>query len=318
MLNAKRKLYFVLGVLLLSFAISAWGAQPAAATAAIQEESEQSVWDVITANEELGEFATLTEAAVLADNLDGDGPFTVFAPTNSVLDDLQSIFADSETTPTDALLYHIVNGNYNGAAVANRSTLMTLMGEPISIDVKNGQIVLNDTVIVTTTDIVAENGVVHVINGVLLPPENALSTSDKGSPDATLLQVLEEDGRFTTFLTLAEQAGFTDEFSAVNNTYTIFAPTDTAFENMSEEQMDEYTKNTAAIKAILSYHLVGDELGINQIATDDYIPTLEGRPLFVTYNEDDLVVRLNGQPLTDFNIVAKNGVIHAVDAVLAP
>lgn len=318
MFDAKRKFYYVLGAMLLIFAISAWGAQPTAASPAIQEESTQSVWDVITANEQLAEFETIARAAVLADNLDQDGPFTVFAPTNAALDQLQSTFADSDATPTEILLYHIVNGRYNGPNVANQSTLMTLMGEQINVHVEDGQIVLNDMVTVTTTDIEAENGVVHIIDQVLLPPANALSTSDKGSPDDSLWQVLEEDGRFTTFLSLAEQAGLNDELANINNTYTVFVPTDTAFENLSEEQVNDYTKNNDTVEAILSYHLVGDQLGINQIATDDYISTMEGRPLFVTYDEDNQAVMINGQPLTDFNIVAENGVIHVVDSVLAP
>lgn len=326
MFNAK-KFYYVLGALLLILAIGIWGAQPTAASPALQEETEQqdeqeegeqSVWDVITANEELSQFETIARAAVLADNLDQDGPFTVFAPTNAALEDLQSTFGDSEATTTEILLYHIINGRYNGPNVADRSTLMTLMGEQINVKVENGQIVLNDTVTITTTDIVAENGVVHIIDQVLLPPQNALRTSDESSTDASLWQVLEEDGRFTTFLSLAQQAGLADELANTNANLTVFVPTDTAFDNLDEEQVNEYTKNNDTVEAILSYHLVGDRLGINQIATDEYIPTLEGRPLFVTYDEDNPIVMINGQPVTEFNIVAANGVIHVVDTVLAP
>lgn len=341
MSNVKRKIYYVMGALILIFGISIWGgAQPTAASTALQEENEpeeqeqeeqegqeeqetseqdaQSVWDVITANEQLSDFRILARAAALNNNLHGDGPFTVFVPSNAALEDLQSKFADTTATPTDVLLYHIVNGHFNGPDVANRSTLTTLLGEQINVNVENGQIVLNGTAVVTTLDIRAENGVVHIIDEVLLPPENALSMSDKGSRDASLWQVLQEDGRFTTFLALAEQAGLADELSNTNNTFTIFAPTDTGFANIGEELVNEYTRNDDTIAAILSYHLVGDQLGINQVATDTYIPTLEGRPLFVTYTEDTQTVEINGQPLTDVNIVAANGVIHVVDSVFAP
>jgi transforming growth factor-beta-induced protein len=273
---------------------------------------------VITANEQLTGFETMARAAVLADNLDRDGPFTVFAPTDAALNELAGAFANSEATATQILLYHIVNGSYNGPDVANRSTLTTLMGEQININVEGGQIILNDTVAVTTTDIQAENGVVHIIDGVLLPPENALTTSGQGSPDETLLQVLEDDGRFTIFLDLAEQAGLSDELSNVNDSYTVFAPTDAAFDSLSEEQANDFTRDSDTIETILSYHFVGDQLGINQIATDDYIPTVEGRPLFVDYDEDSQAVMINGQPLREFNIVAANGVIHVVDSVLTP
>ena len=72
-----------------------------------------------------------------------------------------------------------------------------------------------------------------------------------------------------------------------------------------------------SLKAILSYHVIGDSLSINQIANDDIIPTLEGRPLIVTTDASQNV-SLNGTPLASFNIVAANGVIHVVDTVLMP
>jgi uncharacterized surface protein with fasciclin (FAS1) repeats len=72
-----------------------------------------------------------------------------------------------------------------------------------------------------------------------------------------------------------------------------------------------------ALNTILSYHIVGDRLSINQIATDEYIPTLEGRALAVTTDED-VQVYLNGRPIQSFNILSTNGVIHVVDEVILP
>jgi uncharacterized surface protein with fasciclin (FAS1) repeats len=97
----------------------------------------------------------------------------------------------------------------------------------------------------------------------------------------------------------------------------VFAPTDAAFEKLSDEQMNQIMNDANTREAILFYHIVGDMLGINQIATDDYIPTLEGRPLIVTTNNSQQVF-INGEQLASFNIVAANGVVHAVDTVLMP
>jgi transforming growth factor-beta-induced protein len=334
--SKKRKSSLLIVVLMFILGIGFWTVpQPAAASPTVQEdaeqedaeddaqqndsqESSQSVWDVIKGNEQLSDFVTLARAAGLADNLDHDGPFTVFVPTNQALADLETILSRSGITHTQLLLYHIANGQYGSAAVADRSALVTLMGEPLQISVENGEVILNGSAAVTTADLSGDNGVVHIIDSILLPPENSLGVSTRGSSSDSLLQVLEDDGRFTTFLSLAQQAGFADDLSQLNNTFTIFAPTNTAFDNLTQDQIDEYTKDEDTLNAILLYHLVGDRLGINQIATDDYIPTREGRPLFVTYDEDNQTVMINGQPLADFNIVAGNGVIHAVDTILTP
>jgi uncharacterized surface protein with fasciclin (FAS1) repeats len=82
--------------------------------------------------------------------------------------------------------------------------------------------------------------------------------------------------------------------------------------------MEDWLANPEeGLNTILSYHLVGDRLSINQIANDDYLPTLEGRALVVTIDED-VRVYLNGRSVESFNILASNGVIHVVDEVILP
>jgi transforming growth factor-beta-induced protein len=320
--SKKRKGYLMVALLLI-LGISFWSIPYSAAAQEDAQQNDtqegsQSVWDVIQGNEQLSDFVTLAKAAGLAHNLDHDGPFTLFVPTNQAMADLETTLSGSGITYTQMLLYHIANGHYGSAALAERSTLVTLLGEPFQIKGENGQIVLNGSVAVTTTDLSGKNGIVHIVDNILLPPENSLGVSARGSSSDSLLQVLENDGRFTTFLSLAQQAGFTNDLSRLNNTFTIFAPTNTAFDNLTQDQIDEYTKDHDTLMTILWYHLVEDRLGINQIATDNYIPTREGRPLFVTYDKNTQTVFINGQPLADFNIVAGNGVIHAVDTILTP
>ena len=289
------------------------GLEPAAA----QTEESQSVMAVIRSNEQLEDFETLIDAIGLADNLERDGPFTVFAPTNAALANLDVLVANSEATLTEILLYHIVNGRYNGPTVANRSMLPTLLGEAMMVNVQAGEIHLNDEVTITATDMEAGNGVVHIVDTLLLPPVNSLITTDRGSREDTLDVVLAEDGRFTTFLSLLDSANLDVDLANPAQTYTIFAPTDAAFEKLSDEQMNQLMTDPETLEIILSYHLIGDTLGINQIATDDFIPTLEGRPLIVTTNNSQQVF-INGEQLASFNIVAANGVVHAVDTVLMP
>ncbi len=327
----KRKLWLTLLAAVLTFGLAFAGAfSPVAAQTddtdddtdtttetETQTAQSQSLMAMIRNNDQLNDFETLLQAAGLADNLDNDGPFTVFAPTDAALADLETRTANSNASVTDILLYHIVNGSYNGQTVANRSTLPTLMGENVDIAVNAGSVQLNESTGLVTTDIQASNGTLHIIDTLLLPPANSIFTSNQGSREDVLSMVLEEDGRFTTLLSLLQTTDLNLDLDNPARDYTIFAPTDAAFEKLSDELMEQLMNEPDTLEAILSYHVVGDSLSINQIATDDFIPTLEGRPLIVTTDASNNV-SLNGTPIESFNIVASNGVIHAVDTVLMP
>lgn len=286
-------------------------------TQAQQEENLETVYDVIQADERLTTFAALVDAAALADNLDHDGPFTVFAPTDAAFAIFEASNVETDATLTEILLYHVINGDYSAPNVANQDSLPTLLGEHMNFSVEEGVIMLNDMVSVTVTDMEASNGVVHVVDAVLLPPTNSLITSPLGSPDMTISEVLADEGNFETFLALAEQAGLTAMLENSNGNYTVFAPTDAAFENADEELLEQWTSDNDELETILMYHIVGDRLSINQLANDNFVPTLEGRPLLMTTDEN-IQVYANGTPIQQFNIQASNGVIHTVNDVLTP
>jgi len=127
-----------------------------------------------------GRFTTLVaaiQAAGLVDALKAEGPFTVFAPTDDAFDALPAGTLDSLLLPenkqqlTDILLYHVVSGKVMAADVVGLTSAPTVLGKDITITVKDGNVYLNDTVMVVITDIEASNGVIHVIDAVLLPPQ---------------------------------------------------------------------------------------------------------------------------------------------------
>jgi transforming growth factor-beta-induced protein len=127
-----------------------------------------------------GRFSTLVAAvtaAELVDTLNGEGPFTVFAPTNDAFAALPAGTLDSLLLPenkqilTDILLYHVVSGKVMAADVVGLSAAPTVLGQDISIIVDNGNVFLNGNVQVIITDIEASNGVIHVIDAVLLSPQ---------------------------------------------------------------------------------------------------------------------------------------------------
>jgi uncharacterized surface protein with fasciclin (FAS1) repeats len=277
-----------------------------------------TVYEVIQDDENLNSFEALVEAGALADNLDRDGPFTVFAPTDAAISAFELERDDTDATLTQVMLYHVINGNYSGPEIANLKSLPTLLGEHVNFSVRQGNIMINDSTMIVTRDIEAANGVVHVVDAVLVPPASSLSISTEGSPDLSLAEVLANDGRFGTFLSLIETAGLMEILENENDVYTIFAPTDAAFEATSEDFLEQWLADPEGeLNTILSYHIVTDQLSINQIANDDYLPTMEGRAIAVTTDED-LKVYVNGREIVTANIRASNGVIHAVNEVVLP
>jgi uncharacterized surface protein with fasciclin (FAS1) repeats len=127
-----------------------------------------------------GRFTTLVaavQAAELVETLSGEGPFTVFAPTDDAFAALPAGTLDSLLLPenkqalTDILLYHVVSGKVMAADVVGLTSASTVLGADITITVRDGNVFLNDTVQVIITDIETSNGVIHVIDAVLLPPQ---------------------------------------------------------------------------------------------------------------------------------------------------
>jgi uncharacterized surface protein with fasciclin (FAS1) repeats len=124
-------------------------------------------------------LVTAIKAANLVSTLSGTGPFTVFAPTNDAFDNLESGLLDklikpqNKDTLTKILTYHVVSGVSDAAAVLelDGESVDTVEGDSIQIDIVNNMVVLNDTANVTKADIMASNGIIHVIDDVLVPTD---------------------------------------------------------------------------------------------------------------------------------------------------
>jgi uncharacterized surface protein with fasciclin (FAS1) repeats len=135
--------------------------------------------DIVATADGAGDFKTLlaaAKAAGLVETLQGKGPFTVFAPTDEAFAALPTGTLDGLLKDPEALkkilLYHVVSGAVTADQVVGMTSADTVEGAPIAISVKDGKVYLNDTTQVVKTDIMASNGVIHVIDKVLLPPAN--------------------------------------------------------------------------------------------------------------------------------------------------
>ncbi|HEU5205262.1 MAG TPA: fasciclin domain-containing protein [Candidatus Limnocylindrales bacterium] len=135
--------------------------------------------DIVATADGAGTFTTLlaaAQAAGLVETLQGDGPFTVFAPTDDAFaalpeGTLDSLLADPEALK-QVLLYHVVPGAVKADDVVNLTSADSVEGSPIAIAVQDGTVYLNDAAQVVATDVMASNGVIHVIDQVILPPSS--------------------------------------------------------------------------------------------------------------------------------------------------
>ena len=145
-------------------------AAPSASAAAMSK-------DIVETASEAGSFATLLTAATaagLVETLQGEGPYTVFAPTDEAFaalpaGTLDALLADKEALKK-VLLYHVVSGAVTSDQVVGLTSADSVEGSPIAVAVKDGVVYLNDSAKVVTPDVMASNGVIHVIDQVLLPP----------------------------------------------------------------------------------------------------------------------------------------------------
>jgi uncharacterized surface protein with fasciclin (FAS1) repeats len=172
----KRLLITSMAALTFAVAACSTAASPSPSPAPSQE---AAMGDIVATADAAGSFKTLLAAATaagLVETLQGEGPFTVFAPTDEAFaalpaGTLDGLLADPEALKA-ILLYHVVSGAVTADQVVGMTSADTVEGSPIAIAVKDGKVFLNDAAQVTATDIKAANGVIHVIDQVILPPSN--------------------------------------------------------------------------------------------------------------------------------------------------
>ncbi|AWN23454.1 hypothetical protein DKM44_09630 [Deinococcus irradiatisoli] len=143
------------------------------ALAQTQAAPSDTIAGIVASNPDFSTLLAAVKAAGLVDTLNGDGPFTVFAPTNAAFakipaDQLNALLNDPAKLKA-VLLYHVVSGKVLAADVVTMTSADTVQGSPINIKVDGSTVMVNDAT-VTATDIMATNGVIHVIDTVLLPP----------------------------------------------------------------------------------------------------------------------------------------------------
>ncbi len=316
-------------------------ADESATTEAAAEESSESSGEesaeagtIVDVAVGAGTFNTLVAAvtaAGLAETLSGEGPFTVFAPTDDAFAALPDglvdalLLPENEAALTAVLTYHVLGAEVPSSDVAP-GDVETLQGESITIGVEDGTVTVNDAT-VTAVDVEASNGVIHVIDAVLVPPSidaTALLVADAMEEDAmeeedeagTIVDVAVGAGSFDTLVAAVTAAGLAETLSG-EGPFTVFAPTDEAFAALPDGLVEALLlpENVDVLTAVLTYHVLGAEVPSSDVAPGD-VETLEGED--VTIGVEDGTVTVNQATVIAVDVEASNGVIHVIDAVLVP
>ena len=269
--------------------------------------------DIPTNATETGVHNSLVAAlahAELVDTLSGVGPFTVFAPTDQAFTDAGIDLADFNTdeanqTLVDILTYHVVSGEVLSSALTDGMSVETLNGDNITIGVGDN-VTVNDA-IVTLPDVVSSNGVIHVIDKVLLPPED-------GPGD--IPTIASSTGVHDVLVDAIIQAGLLDSLSDVGP-YTIFAPTDQAFTDAGIDLAD-FTGDDGitALGNVLAYHVAMGTVMSGDLNDGQLVTMLNQQQVRIGVTPGGVIV--NDASVTQADVVASNGVIHVIDKVLMP
>ena len=268
--------------------------------------------DIPTNAQNTGIHDSLVAALVHADlvtALQGDGPFTVFAPTDDAFAaagiDLNSFDTDEENaTLVDILTYHVYAGSVEAAQVTDGMTATMLNGDDATFTVTNESVMIGDAT-VTMADVMASNGIIHVIDKVLMPPADLVDiptvAQGTGIHDSLVAAVIQAE----LLSTLQGEGPF-----------TVFAPTDDAFTaagvDLAALDNDE---GKAALTNILLYHVVSGAVPSSAVTDGLVAAAVNGDDLTFTVGEG---VMVNDANVILADVMASNGIIHVIDKVLMP
>lgn len=290
--------------------------QAPAPTKAVATEAP-AMKDIVDTAVAAGSFKTLAtalQAAGLVDALKGAGPFTVFAPTDEAFAALpagtvEGLLKDPKALG-EILKYHVVAGKVLAADAAKLTEAKTLQGSPIAISVKDGKVMINDAEVISA-DVMAKNGVIHVINKVILPPaEGAMMEEKKDIVDTAVAA-----GSFKTLAAALGAAGLIETLKGAGP-FTVFAPTDEAFAKLPAGTVEALLKDPKALGEILKYHVVAGKVMAADAAKLTEATTVQGSPIKISVKDGK--VYINDAQVTTADIETSNGVIHVINAVIMP
>jgi uncharacterized surface protein with fasciclin (FAS1) repeats len=284
---------------------------------------------VATSNQNFSTLVAALSKAGLVSTFSGSGSFTVFAPTNAAFDAAAAALLGAGKTGRDlvdaldvatltaVLKYHVVGDARNAQAVLGASQLVMLDGNAAAIAVKGGSAYINSAKIVST-DIQASNGIVHVIDAVILPPSVAGTAA---ASNQTIAAIASGNPDFSTLVAALARAGLVDTFNG-QQVFTVFAPTNAAFDEAAKqlhyrsgrelvEKLDIRT-----LTAVLTYHVIAGQKKAAEVVAADQLRMLSGVAADVALRGGKAYI--DDAQIVATDIVASNGVIHVIGGVMLP
>lgn len=291
----------LLAIFISVFAVVAIGAEGIS-----EYELKDDIVDVASSNEDFSTLVAALDAAGLVETLRSEGPFTVFAPTDAAFAKLpagtvEALLKDIPTL-TNILLHHVVPGTVRAGEVVNLTSAQTAAGTGLNISVTGGSVMVGGATVVAT-DVQATNGVIHVIDTVMLPPSE------------DIVDIAAGNGSFSTLVAALQAAGLVDTLRS-SGPFTVFAPTDEAFAKLPEGTVEALLSDIPTLTNILLYHVVPGFVAADQAVTLSSAPTASGDSFSITAGPGGVFVDQAGVVATD--IFASNGVIHVIDSVIIP
>jgi uncharacterized surface protein with fasciclin (FAS1) repeats len=279
----------------------------------------QNVVQLAQGNPDLSILVEAVVAADLAGTLSGTGPFTVFAPTNAafaaLLGELGVTKAEllaNKPLLTAVLQYHVLGAQVLKAQIPLGKAITPLGGGFFKIDATGTDVVITDgrnrTARIVATDVAATNGVVHVIDRVILPADKNIVQTAQALPD------------FSILVEAVVAAGLAPTLSGAGP-FTVFAPTNAAFAALLGElgvTKDQLLANTSLLTAVLTYHVIGARVLKADVVPGVQPATVQGETFSVspTLAITDRRARTSNIVATD--VMTSNGIIHVIDHVILP
>jgi len=267
-------------------------------------------------------FSILVEAITAANlqgTLSGTGPFTVFAPTN---DAFAALLAELGITKaqllantallTQVLKYHVLPAKVAKSAIPSGKAITTVEGGIFKIDAGTSTLTITDernrTSTITATDIAASNGVIHVIDKVLLPG------------DKNIVQTAQSLPQFSILVEAVTAAGLGPTLSGTGP-FTVFAPTNDAFAALLTElgvTKAQLLADSALLTKVLTYHVLSSRVLKADVPVGTAIATVQGGTFTVNASLKITDQRGRQASITATDVLARNGVIHVIDKVILP
>ncbi len=284
--------------------------------APVSAAGHEDIVDIAVGNEDFSILVAALTEANLVETLQGDGPFTVFAPTDAafeaLLTDLDITAAQLLAQPdlSKVLLYHVVSGKIMSTDLSDGQIAPTVNGANITVSISGESVMINESN-VTTANVEATNGVIHIIDKVLVPADFELVDIPE-----TVVDIALSSDDFSILVAALTKADLVSTLQG-EGPFTVFAPTNAAFAALLAELeiTAEELLNHPDLSKVLLYHVVSGRVLSTDLTDGMEATTLNaGEKVTVTFGS----ILINDSEVTTPDLEALNGVVHVIDAVLVP